>query len=226
MSTLEADQFAVFGRGVNWESDQYPGQVTAFSEHSSDSYSRAATIGELAQDHPGEIQSVAFLGGHTFMLHPREVPRNGSEAEGMQAAAVLPEDITQHIDTRSQTTVGNLIELSRRRLADFSRPVGIVANDDHMERTLHLAKIVIPYMIAVPVVATNDFRRNPDGSSSLGDKVATLVYERGLRGVIPGELDAIEKVDQRIQRYFTPIIVPYIMPAIGGLQNAVATLRR
>ena len=204
-------QVMALGRGVEANSDPFPGTVQEWSPHSGDSYDRAVTATRYAQANPA-VKRVVFSGNIAFMVPECEQP-GSSEAEGMEYVARKRwAQIPSKTERKSLTTFGNFAESVRAGLLDPSEVTGIVVDEAQRRNAVRVARLVMPGTV-IRVISSRD---NPDLKATLpdtridtdqhpmrptfSDRVSAAAYRVAMLGVTPGDLDLILKRDQLVQR--------------------------
>ena len=234
MSNPEADNIVIeqviaLGRGVELNSDDFPGTVQQRSPRSGDSYDRAFMSGWYAFLHP-EVTCVAFSGGVSVMVPEHERPDYGSEGEGMESVGrICYSQIPAKVEPKALTTVGNFTESVKAGILDPNKATGIVVDERQRRNAVWAARLVMP-RADIRVISPYDnpgakatlpdqqLSSEPDMRPTRNDRISGALYRIAMIGVTPGDIEKIDARDQMVQRNVLRVVhgVRAIKGALGS----------
>jgi hypothetical protein len=159
-----------------------------------------------ADTHP-ELERVAFVNRYSFTMPKYARPKN-TEAEAM-ADVARQEGLDEEkivIGNETQSSLGGLAEAVRKRLIVPKIALLLVAHDNHIERIMEYAELALPGTPLKYLSTDNINRTTHNTTVTRNDKIAATIYGHALRGVQPGDINAIERADKRVQSYFAPFV--------------------
>lgn len=209
-ANLPLEQVIVLGRGLELNSDEYPGTVQYGSPHSGDSYDRGVVAGRYSLTHP-EVTSMTFSGDVTFVAPEHERPLTGSEAQGMADVAwehwaMIPANVEPY----SGTTVRNFVNAVRRGFIDPNKATGIIVDERQRRNAVWAGQLVMPHA-ELRIISPYDnpnlqqtlpeqrLSTDPNMRPTRKDQLSGAIYRIAMLGVIPGDIESIATRDDRVQ---------------------------
>jgi hypothetical protein len=205
--TNQITQALVLPRGIESAQSPFAGTAQWDSPASGDTYDRAIAIARYSKQNP-DLKRVAFVSLCSFMM-PKYARPDTSEAVALATVARengLGQDVIIALGEESQSSVGGIVEAIEKELIDPELPVLLVAHDNHIERILEYCRLAMPNTDFPYLSADNPDRTTHNPTVSRNDKIARKMYEYALRDVEPGDIDAMDRADHKVQRLFAPIV--------------------
>lgn len=209
-SDVVIEQVIALGRGVELNSDEFPGTVQFESPRSGDSYDRAITAASYAWLHP-EVTQVVFSGGVTFVVPEHEIPEDSEGIAMCDVAEAVYPDIPAAVESWAGSTIGNFVNSVRAGMLDPNKATGIVVDERQRRNAIWAGRLVMPHA-ELRIISPYD---NPELKATLPDEklsnerdmrptrkdqISHAVYRVAMLGVKPGDIEKIAARDQMVQR--------------------------